>query len=119
MIRVVILILLFSGCSYVSSDEHEMGRYPEIERFILTEDKVQTKHFIDAGVKEFYFRTNLQNYFAYTDSVALVNAWDRIEESKRKRVYTKLIKSYPADESVDTLVISIDDPVRNIELIWK
>lgn len=119
MIRVVILTLLFSGCAYVSSDEHEMGRYPEIERFILAEDKVQTKHFIDAGVKEFYFQTNFQDYFVYTDSVALVNSWDKIEESKSRRIYTKLLKSYPADESIDTLVISIDDQIRNIKLVWK
>lgn len=108
--------MIAASCSYVKRDEADLSQYPEISVFVDSET-CKTKHYLDKSIMHIKFETNKNNYLKYTDSVANANKWERLASSENNRVYTKLIKSFPADTDTDTL--SIYKQEQNIKIIWK
>jgi hypothetical protein len=115
--RKVLLVFILSSCSYVSTEQDEITKYPEVADFIASIGKCDSKHYIDKGVIEFYFISEKANYLRYADSVAFANSWETIQSIDSKRVYSKMINSYPADEAVDTLKVFTEG--ETVKIIWK
>lgn len=113
----VLLVFMLASCSYISTEQDEITKYPEVADFIATLGKCDSKHYIDKGVIEFYFTSEKANYLRYADSVAFANSWKTIQSSDIIRVYSKMIKSYPADEAVDTLKVFTEG--ETVKIIWK
>lgn len=112
----ILSFIIAVSCSYVKKDKADLSQYPEISIFVDSKT-CKTKHYLDKAVLHINFETNKNNYFKYTDSLANANKWKSLSSSESKRVYTKLIKSFPADTDTDTL--SIYKQEQNIKIIWK
>lgn len=110
------ILFIISSCSYVKKDDVDLSPYPEISVFVDGE-ACSTKHYLDKSIMHITFKSQKDNYLIFADSVANANKWQSLTSSENKRVYTKLIKSFPADTDTDTL--SIYKQEQNIKIIWQ
>jgi hypothetical protein len=110
MKRYLFILLLLVSCDKVDIKEEDMQKYPEVLPFILDNNEFEGSHDVDLGWLHFSYtpkKTN-QNPVNIMDSIASEESWKVIKVSSAERVYIKEIKSYPADTTIDSLIVKFD-----------
>lgn len=113
------LFVLGSCTERLNVEEEDMKKYPEILPFLLLEhEDFKGEHFLDPGWLHFsYAPTKDNDPTRMLDSVALKEGWKIENASYADRVYLKEIKSYPADNGLDSLIVSYSR--ENNQLVFK
>lgn len=116
---IFILLVLGSCTERLDVKEEDLQKYPEILPFLLLEHEgFRGEHFLDPGWLHFsYTPTKNSDPIRMLDSVALKEGWQIENTSNLDRVYLKEIKSYPADNGLDSLIVSYS--TENNRLIFK
>lgn len=114
----ILLTLLLVGCDQVATSEKDMQKYPDILPFILENRNFEAFHNTDLGWLHFSYEPMAGNALETTDSIADAEGWEILKESGLKRIYLKKIKSYPADNALDTLYVEIEPSKNRLYFKW-
>lgn len=118
----LLFILVFTGCSQKSNFTiADFKKHPEINVFLIDTINLEAKHYHDLAWLHFSFQTKSvheNKIMELVDSIAISNDWNKIEISDYSRKYLKLIKSYPADNQMDTLYFDYNSNDNRLNFKW-
>lgn len=118
----IILIFLFIGCVEKSNySVSDFERHPEIKVFLIDTIDFRATHYFDRAWLHFSYKSRNISIYKTVDSIdciAKINNWQIEKISDNKRIYLKFIKSYPADNAVDTLYFNYDKNSNTCNFKW-
>lgn len=118
----LLFMFLFSGCSQKSNfNISDFEKHPEINIFLIDTINLEAKHYHDLAWLHFSFQVNFvreEKIMELVDSIAFSNDWNKIKISDYSRKYLKLIKSYPADNEMDTLYFYYNSIDKRLSFKW-
>lgn len=116
---IFILLVLGSCTERLDVKEEDLQKYPEIFPFLLEHKDLEGEHFLDPGWLHFsYSPTKDNDPIRMLDSVAVKEGWQIENTSNLERVYLKEIKSYPADNGLDSLIVSYSTENNRLTFKW-
>lgn len=117
------IILIF--CFLISCNERletsyeDMKKYPEVLPFILSNKDFRGEHILDREWLHFSYKPKPSEDIIFKlDSIATKEKWEIKEITNLRRVYLKEIKSYPADEGLDTLFVEFVPKDNLLQFKW-
>lgn len=94
-------------------------KYPDILPFVLKNQNFESVHNTDLGWLHFSFEPMSGNPLETTDSIANIEGWRMLKQpDDLKRIYLKKIKSYPADDTLDTLYVELEPSKDRLYFKW-
>jgi hypothetical protein len=119
---IFILLLLITSCGdNLQVTEKDLEKYPEIQSFLFQIHELRGVHNIDLAILDFSYLISKpkDSVFLILDSVAKREKWIVYSKDSISRVYTKYIQSFPADEEIDSLIITYNNDEKRIYYRWK
>lgn len=119
---VCVLLLLLTSCGdNLQVTEKDLEKYPEIQSFLFEIQEFKGVHNMDLATLDFSYAISKSqdSVFLILDSVAKREKWMVYLKSDKKRVYTKYIQSFPADEDIDSLIITYNNDEKRIYYRWN
>lgn len=118
----LIIVTLLVGCKQFSTyTTDDFKKHPEINVFLFDTLSLTAKHYYDRAWLHFSFQTKSipeDRIMEFVDSIAVSNDWNKINISDYSRKYLKLIKSYPADNEIDTLYFDFNLTDKKLNFKW-
>lgn len=120
---VILLVLITIACERNDIEKSELDKHKEMSPFLISSKEYKGTHYIDYGWVHFeYSYKNVplknQNILGVIDSIANRNKWSILAMNPSNRIYIKMIHSYPADTTMDTLYVDKKSSSKKLKFRW-
>jgi hypothetical protein len=117
---IFILLNLMACTERLAVEEDDINKYPKILPFLLLDHTdFEGEHFLDPGWLHFSYTSLMVNDpFIVIDSIARKEGWQIEKVSNFDRVYLEEIKSFPADDILDSLIVNYNKETKRVEFKW-